>query len=228
VDEAAALAGLWEFFQQTLFRTPSSLGERPLFNPYWGVEPEVDRDDADRIRQANLEAYLASFPCRPETLAVGESPGWRGCRFSGVPFTSEAQLAGGELPYRGSTTSRFGAPVSEASATIFWRVMKPYHPRFIVWNCLPLHPHLSGKPLSNRRPTASEIQRFSESLWAVIELIQPDRIIAIGRTAQGTLEKAGIKPLKVRHPSHGGATEFQESMTAVMNGSSADHRGAYN
>jgi len=69
------------------------------------------------------------------------APGYKGCRFSGVPFTSEAQLSSGLLPFKGDRSSCMNQPWSENTATIFWRVMMRYHPDFIAWNCFPFHPH---------------------------------------------------------------------------------------
>ena len=64
-------------------------------------------------RQGNLLNYLLHFEGKPRYLIVGEAPGPWGCRFSGVPFTSERQLAQGELPFAGEPTSIHNPPVAE-------------------------------------------------------------------------------------------------------------------
>ena len=95
------LASVWEWLEIEIFGLPSITGERALFNFYRDADPAVDRPGAALIRRQNLYRYLASFQTRPLLLALGEAPGWRGARFSGIPFTSEAQLLSGRLPFGG-------------------------------------------------------------------------------------------------------------------------------
>ncbi len=91
----------WSFLEETVFSIPSVLeGTRPLFNPYHDTNPDFDLPQAAAIRQANLSSFLDSLPERPPVLLVGEAPGWHGCRFSGIPFTSELQLSNGILPFQ--------------------------------------------------------------------------------------------------------------------------------
>lgn len=210
------LQPIWEWLQAQVFTLPVlSEGSRPQFNPYQGVNPSVDRPGADRIRRENLRRYLQSFNSWPEVLVVGEAPGWRGCRFSGVPFTSEAQL-NGELPFAGEQSSLGAQPYREATATIFWRVMRKLHPRFLAWNNLPLHPHQLGKPLSNRTPAPEEIRAAERMLAELIALLEPKWIVAVGKSAQTALQYLGIAPICVRHPGHGGAKAFEIQMQALF------------
>ncbi len=190
-----------------------------MINPYRDPIPGVDLPNADRLRRENLHNYLASITEWPRYLALGEAPGWRGCRFSGVPFTNEAQLVTGALPFSGSQTSLRASPYCEASATIFWRVMRPYHPRFLVWNCVPFHCHKSGEPLSNRSPTMAEIDDLTPLLARLISLLAPEQVIAIGKSARRALFQLGFHCLEVRHPSHGGSTEFGASMVRILQSS---------
>src|SRR4051812_35512122 len=95
---------IWNTLQRHLFPISSCLAAR-LFNPYHTVEPGLDRPAADSIRRENLKRYVECFVRPPRYLLVGEAPGWRGCRFSGVPFTSEAQLVEGTLPFAGRQSS---------------------------------------------------------------------------------------------------------------------------
>jgi uracil-DNA glycosylase len=208
---------LWDCLSQEVFNflpPPDSVGK--LFNPYHRQETEADLPRAGVIRRANLHAYLASLPEQPQVLLVGEAPGWHGCRFSGVPFTSEAQLVSGELPFRGRRTSTFPTPAKEASAQTFWRVMSPYHPRFFVWNSLPFHPHLSGNPTSNRHPARSELRDCLPLFEAIWTILSPVRVIGVGRCAQWALSELGIRALPVRHPARGGGTAFRLGIEAVL------------
>lgn len=45
------------------------------------------------IRRDNLLTYLIQmYKLKPRVILVGEAPGYRGCRLTGVPFTSEHLL----------------------------------------------------------------------------------------------------------------------------------------
>ncbi len=78
----------------------------------------------------------------------------------------------------------------------------------LLWNLVPTHPHVPGRPYSNRRPTATEI---AAGLPFVERVAQGRRVLAVGRLAQ----KALGAPY-VRHPSHGGATEFRATLAACL------------
>ncbi|MBN2548181.1 MAG: uracil-DNA glycosylase [Anaerolineales bacterium] len=177
---------------------------------------QVDLPAAAQLRQQNLYAYLASFRQKPGLLLVGEAPGWRGCRFSGIPFTSEAQLCSQELPFNGVRTSKRDLPYSEATATVFWKFMVPYQQRFIVWNCIPYHPHRAGLSLTNRCPTRAEIRDHAGLLAGLVERLEPRQVIAIGKSAQWALLQLGLKPRLVRHPAHGGAKEFERNIQSIL------------
>src|SRR5438105_1431089 len=117
-----SLDELWQFFQTELFREPST---RTLFNPYNDndTDQEFDREDAAAIRRDNLLKYLSFVPERPPIVVVGEAPGPKGCRFSGVPFTSEMQLIAGRPFNGGRQSSKRDIPYDERAATKFWGVM---------------------------------------------------------------------------------------------------------
>ena len=189
-----------------------------LFNQYNSRNPDIDLPYADEIRQENLRNYLRSFSERPSAIVIGEAPGWRGCRFSGVPFTSEFQLCSGGLPFEGKQSSAGLSPYKESSATIFWKRMSNYHPCFLAWNCIPFHPHKSNNPLSNRTPTDKEILAYLALLSELLALLRPRQIVAIGRSAERALKKMDIPFTYVRHPSHGGANEFRAGIERILDG----------
>jgi uracil-DNA glycosylase family 4 len=147
---------------------------------------------------------------------VGEAPGWRGCRFTGTPFISEALLAADNPPYPGERTSRMDRPVSEATATLFWRAFGEQRRRVLTWNCVPLHPHRPGDPLSNRTPSPAEVRRCLPLLAGLVEVVQPRTVLAVGRCAQAALREAGIPATPVRHPSHGGAKDFARDVAQAL------------
>ena len=144
------------------------------------------------LLRARLAAYLASRVDAP-ILLVGEAPGYRGARLSGLPFTSERQLTG-------------DGP-AEATATIVQRALAELGlvDEVLLWNVVPTHP---GTATSNRAPTRSEIRsgrEFAERLAA------GRRVVAVGRVAAGALGAAYI-----RHPSRGGAVEFARGLAGLV------------
>lgn len=204
-----------DLFEAELFDAPST---DDLFNMYRDrVAGERDVEDAPSIRRRNLRSYLAAYPERPPALLVIEAPGPWGCRFSGVPITSEAQLLDPAFPIDGERTSIGQKPMTEYSANIFWRILRPYFPRFFIWNTVPFHPHHTGRVDSIRGPRIAEIKRFAPINRAVIDILQPEAVFAVGRKAERLLTRElGVDCRYVRHPSQGGATLFEEAMREVF------------
>jgi uracil-DNA glycosylase len=142
-----------------------------------------------------LQGRLADYLERrsgAELLLVGEAAGYRGARISGIPFTSERQLT--------------GAGQVEASATIVHRVLEELglEEHVLLWNVVPTHPHRPREPESNRRPLAPEIEAARPFLDV---LASERRVVPVGRVAEAVLGTAGI-----RHPSHGGASDFRAGL----------------
>ena len=148
------------------------------------------------LLRARLAAYLGSRAEVP-ILLVGEAPGYRGARVSGIPFTSERQLTG-----RGS---------AEATATIVHRVLAELglEDAVLLWNAVPTHP---GTATTNRPPTRDEIRL---GLSFVERLAKRRSVIAVGRVAANALHAP-----YARHPSHGGAQRFARELAALLGASS--------
>jgi uracil-DNA glycosylase len=145
------------------------------------------------LRRDRIAAYLEARAGAP-WLLVGEAPGYRGARISGLPFTSERQLT--------------GAGPAEATATIVHRVLAELgvQEQVLLWNVVPTHP---GTATSNRAPTAREVlagRAFAD------ELAADRRVIAVGRVAHAALDGVTY----VRHPSHGGAASFADALRDLM------------
>jgi hypothetical protein len=139
-----------------------------------------------------LARYLEERADAP-VLLVGEAAGYRGARVSGIPFTSERQLTG-------------DGP-SEATATIVHRVLAQLalEDDVVLWNVVPTHP---GTVTSNRAPTRLEI---TAALPFAHELARGRSVLAVGRIAE-----AALGAPYVRHPSHGGAAAFRETLAACL------------
>jgi uracil-DNA glycosylase len=138
------------------------------------------------LRRKRLLQYLDRHAAS-RLLLVGEAPGYRGARVSGIPFTSERQLT--------------GAGPGEATATVVQRTLAELGLDALCWNVVPTHP---GTATSNRRPTRAEVAAARPFLE---EIAAGRRILAVGRLAA---ETTGAPYL--RHPSHGGAAEFRAGL----------------
>jgi uracil-DNA glycosylase len=142
------------------------------------------------LLRARLLAYLEARWDAP-VLLVGEAPGYRGARVSGIPFTSERQLK--------------GTGPAEATATIVRAVLAELGlaDAVLAWNVVPTHP---GDARSNRRPTMGEIAAGSRFLRA---LLRGRTVVPVGRIAEAALGVSGV-----RHPARGGAAAFREGLAA--------------
>ncbi|MDW8352042.1 MAG: uracil-DNA glycosylase, partial [Anaerolineae bacterium] len=182
------------------------------FNPYADYDPALDAPGAPRIRLLNLARYLRERRQAPIAL-IGEAAGYRGCRFTGIPFTCEAQLGeSGNTRYR--TTSLRGN-YDERSARCLWRAIGA-RSDVIFWNAFPWHPHRPGQPLSNRRPSAAELRAGCFVLKLFLSWKQPERVIAVGRAAERALRTLGAPTIYVRHPSHGGRRGFESAIHSLL------------
>jgi uracil-DNA glycosylase len=143
---------------------------------------------ASALLRRRLIAYLAAR-VEAEIVLVGEAAGYRGARISGIPFTSERQLS--------------GSGPAEATATIVHRVLAKLgvEDEVLLWNVVPTHP---GDSRSNRRPSRSEIDAAAPFLR---EITGGRTVVAVGRVAAAVLGTP-----YVRHPSHGGAAEFEKGL----------------
>lgn len=168
--------------------------------------------EENSIRRENLLIYLNQmYQLRPKVLLVGEAPGYRGCRLTGVPFTSEhllmhnmdgLNLFGRENGYK--LVSENTKLLKEATATIIWSTLIEHNLIALGWNAFPFHPHKKDNPASNRAPFKKELELGQKPLLQIIELFGIKKIIAVGNKAEENLNSLGISCDKVRHPAQGG------------------------
>jgi hypothetical protein len=190
-----------------------------LFNP-WQDHCQHDVDaDAPVGKRERLARHL---DCDPALILVGEAPGYQGCRYSGIPFTSERLLMEGAIPRIPALPHRLSdrrLPFSEPSATIVWKALYRLGiaERTILWNALQLHPHRPGDPWSNRTPTPTELVLGSSALQILIAAFPSAGIVAVGRKAEQLMTAMNVTPAAmVRHPANGGATAFAAGIEALM------------
>lgn len=62
--------------------------------------------------------------------------------------------------------------------------------------------------MTNRCHTALERDACATFLHAVIDLLKPKQVLAIGGDAHKAVAKMGIDSVQVRHPSYGGQNVF--------------------
>lgn len=178
------------------------------------------------VRRENLYIYLEQmYKQKPKIILVGEAPGYRGCRLTGVPFTSEhllindmegLNLFGEKAGYR--LASQKDKLLKEATATIIWETLLKNNIIPLAWNAFPFHPHLEGKPESNRTPIKIELKIGERPLMQMIEMFNIKRVIAVGNKAEQSLIKLGIHCHKVRHPAQGGKNEFAQGLRQIIKG----------
>lgn len=185
-------------------------------NQYRDRDPALDRPDAPQVRRHNLRAYLERF-AGARYLLVGEAAGYAGCRFSGIPFTGEAQIVGPEaLPWTRSldlAQSSLGDPWHERSGSIVWEAFAG-RLDCALWNTFPWHPH-GESPLSNRTPTRAEIEAGGEVLRAVLAWFDSAEVYAVGRISERALAALGVQAAYIRHPAHGGKARFTAAVRAL-------------
>ena len=199
-----------------LFELLEAYQGQNVFNQYHDCDPELERPDGPAIRRRNLRHYLETFS-GAAYLLVGEAAGYAGCRFSGIPFTGEAQIVGSDcLPWAcglGFEQSSLGELWRERSGQIVWQAFGGRRD-CALWNAFPWHPH-GEKSLSNRKPTRDELGSSTEVLACALAYFSKARAYAIGRVSEAKLAELGVEAVYIRHPSHGGKPRFVAGVRAL-------------
>jgi uracil-DNA glycosylase len=193
--------------------------------PEDSVNPFDYNDPNTTIRRNNLLLYLQQMEAkRPTVMLVAEAPGYRGMRLTGVPFSSRALIQEG-IPEVGLYGEAQGYRITEdgdnkawreQTATIVWNTLKDLRPIPLNWNSYPFHPHLPGKPLSNRKPRKRELEIGKLFLLEMIDMFGIQTVVAVGNTAEETLNTLGIPCQKVRHPAQSGKNDFVRGITELL------------
>lgn len=188
-----------------------------MFNPWGESCPTETEKDGHLARRRRLEIHMDRAP---RVVIIGEAPGYQGCRYSGIAFTSERLLHQGSVPGMGIVpriTAR-PRPWSEPSATIVWEALYQLGlaEESVMFNAVPWHPMGEGGPHSNRTPTSAEVEAGAPFLQQFLAVYPGVPVVALGKTAAGLLERIGVQASTVRHPANGGATKFREGMSALF------------
>jgi hypothetical protein len=201
-----------------------------VFNP-WRDHDERDRAPRRSMpekRLENMAAYLDARRQNARVLLLGEAPSHRGCRFTGISFCSEVELAHKrELvalrPLEMTSEASREKPMRERSAAIIWDELARAgcaH-QVVLWNAFPWHPYRAHSPeagdgpsgpSSNRKPKRTEVEQGRAAFDALLSCFtHPLKVYAVGKVAEDAL--GGWDEAKcagyVRHPSMGGESRFR-------------------
>jgi uracil-DNA glycosylase len=189
------------------------------FNPYVDVCAAHDRPDAPKLRQANLRAYLHALELLPIRAAwIGQDFGYMGGRRTGLPLTDERQLFSFEHLYQTTPLSKATRTedAQERTASEVWKLLSMYSPPPLLWNVVPLHPHVPDEPMSNKPFSADAAKQSLPLLEMLLNHFSPQLVIAVGKPAEKALKRLGVTATYVRHPSHGGLTAFRAGIQKHM------------
>jgi len=219
-------------FIQSLSKKPT----KHLFNPWFERDNENDvNSDAPAIRRRQLSHYLSERVGRAKYLFIAEALGYQGGHFTGIAMTSERILLGhqtdkygvkpkdvfdGVSPERTSRPELIEMGMTEPTATIMWGALSnlginPYE--IVLWNSVPWHPYAPDKGLlSNRTPTAEEMNAGLRHLQTFIDLFENVKLVAVGRKCEASMGELGKEYIPVRHPANGGAPKFRKQVGELM------------
>jgi len=169
------------------------------------------------IRKHNLLTYFVHMKkLKPKILLLGEAPGYKGCRLTGVPFTSEKILSNHlffkELNFQ-FINNNFE---SEQSATIVWNALNDFENKPLIWNIFPFHPY-DGKDFStNRTPNENELELGQKILMKLLEIFEIEIIVAVGRKSELKVKELNRTSTYVRHPANGGKNKFVAGINEIF------------
>ena len=181
---------------------------------------------SNAVRRNNLSLYLTEMLERsPDILLVGEAPGFRGMRITGVPFTNRTIFEGPANsfglfgPGKGYVLPPEASGVAaEPTATVMWQVLAELDVLPLLWSAFPWHPHQPGRPLSNRTPTPAEAVLGTPFWQTMAELFAVRTVVAVGNVAHRSLQRSGLEVAKIRHPAHGGRAGFKRGLEQLLIG----------
>lgn len=201
---------------ESFLKSVQAVRSSDAFNPYVDAA-EYDLPKGPEIRLRNLRKVLsAALTGGIHHLWLGRDLGYLGGRRTGIALTDERNLHACALRFGVSLEKATGGhPVRESTAGYVWAMLPQIAQPIFPWNVFPLHPHKAGEPDTNRSHSSAERRMGLEILSQLIELLRPAEIVCLGQDASRIAIKFGLPIHGIRHPSHGGATDFRASVAAL-------------
>jgi hypothetical protein len=208
-----------------------------VFNP-WRDRDERDgtpQRDKPRVRRENMQAYIEARRSEARVMLLGEAPSHRGCRFTGIAFCSETELAhkAGLVARRKLTPTSRDSEVKlqrERSAAVIWseieRAGRPFE--IVLWNAFPWHPYRAGGgdaasgpsgPSSNRKPRLGEVAEGRRAFDALLRCFTRKlEVFAVGKVAEEALARWGGAECAGydRNPAPGGERLFRSQFRSQV------------
>lgn len=188
------------------------------FNPYVDRCVVHDTYDAQRRRASALSILVESAVQGPiDAIWVGRDLGYRGGRRTGLALTDDVHVDEHAKRWNCSVErATVGAAVFERTAAVIWSMLNRIDARIFLWNVFPLHPHEPTDPFTNRQHNARERAAGEELLQALVDLLKPSHIVAIGNDAAAAAHRISGRSsvVPVRHPSYGGQSQFVRQISA--------------
>lgn len=191
------------------------------------LQRRASRDQAFNLYKdphllANLKLYFEYLYTLNQNhiLLIGEAPGYKGCRLTGIPFSSCELIQNSQhkLFQHLRENIVLQESASENTAAMVWEELEDKSIIPIFWNAFPFHPFTKGKQTTNRAPSSKEVEEGQWYIKELIKIFEPRTIAAIGRKGEIALQKLNLKTkIKyIRHPSYGGKTDFIKHINEVM------------
>ena len=178
--------------------------------------PSEEHPREARMKSKNLLLYLKRMQeLDPKVLLVGEAPGYKGCKLTGIPFTSEYQILNEGFFKEEFEVLHPDNPECENSAKVIWDTVGKTRQFPLMWNIYPFHP--SSRDGRNGKPNAKDIDMGKYILGKLLTMFNISAIYCVGRKSENALKNHRLYRGYVRHPSHGGSRECKERLKDILN-----------
>lgn len=178
-----------------------------MFNPY------EDKNVANNLR-AYLVYMLDNY--KNGIMLVGEAPGHKGCKITGIPFTSGEVIRSDKHKIFKDIGKKINLSKEEKETTakIVWDYLEGKSIIPLFWNAFPFHPHPEKNRNKNRQPNLGEVKEGLTYLKELIDIFKPRTIAGIGRFGTSCAQRAFTekKVNYIRHPSYGGKNDFLDGI----------------